>query len=66
MTSYTAQDMVETLSVEQLDLMARSDCDWHISVIEDTTLFDAHRIRLLLELGRVEANRRLEAMKVSH
>lgn len=56
---YSEQDTVANLSKEQLELMAKSEHDWVVSFIEERTLFDVHRIRLMLELGAIEAKRRL-------
>lgn len=59
MTQYTKEDTIDSLSTEQLVLMANSDHQTLIQYIEENTIFDAQRIRLLLEMGAEEAKRRL-------
>lgn len=59
---YSKDDTVETLSREQLELIARTDSDILLRVLADTTIFDVHRVRLMLDLGVVKAKRRLDAM----
>jgi len=56
---YKSTDTIDGLSVEQLELIARTESDLFLRVIGDTTLFDVQRIRLMLELGIFEAKRRL-------
>lgn len=58
---YRSTDTIDALSYEQLALIVRTESDLLLRVIGDTTLFDVQRIRLMLELGQVEAKRRLEA-----
>jgi len=51
MTVYTVMDKKDNLTKDQLESMANSDHSLLIRYIEENTIFDAHRIRLLLELG---------------
>jgi hypothetical protein len=62
MSQYSESDKIDTLTAEQLDLMARSEPSFVTRFIADRSTFDTHRIRLLLELGAIEAKRRLEAL----
>lgn len=57
MHKYTADDTPESLSREQLKLMANSDSSLLLYHLESTTSYDVHRVRLLLELGVREAKR---------
>lgn len=59
---YKSTDTIDGLSVAQLKLIARTENDLFLRVVDDTTLFDVQRIRLMLDLGIVEAKRRLEIM----
>lgn len=59
---YRSTDTIDELSAEQLELIVRTESDLLLRVIGDTTLFDVQRIRLMLELGQVEAKRRLEIL----
>jgi hypothetical protein len=43
--------------------MARSDHEFVIGYLEDRTIFDAHRIRLLMELGVIAAKQKLEELE---
>jgi len=58
-TTYTQADSIDALSNEQLELILRSENDVLISWLEENSIFDSHRIRLMLDLGAVEAKRRL-------
>lgn len=60
MTEYTKTDTIDSIDAEQLELIASSDSSWLLSYIEDKTIFDVNRIRLMLDLGAVEAKRRVE------
>ncbi|GBG14555.1 BolA family transcriptional regulator [Novimethylophilus kurashikiensis] len=61
MTTYSACDTLDSLNSEQLELLSKSQCDLLIVYLAERTHFDAHRIRLLLEMGAIEASRRLAA-----
>ena len=63
MTTYAEHDSVESLTEDQLALMSTSDHGLFIRFIKDRPNFDIHRIRLLLDLGVVEARRRLDVMR---
>lgn len=58
-TTYEPSDRIDTLSPEQLDLIARTRNDHLLRYLEECTIFDVHRIRLMLELGAAEARRLL-------
>lgn len=60
MTEYTKTDTIDSIDDEQLELIASSDSYWLLSYIEEKTIFDVNRIRLMLELGAIEAKRRME------
>jgi hypothetical protein len=57
---YTENDRRDKLATYQLELMARSDHDIFIDYLENETIFDAHRIRLLLEFGQDKVRELLE------
>ena len=61
--TYKKDDTIESLSVEQLELIAATQSDLLLVFLEKRTLFDVHRVRLMLDLGVVEAVRRLESMR---
>lgn len=63
MTTYSKPDSIDRLSDDQLELMANTDNHILVLYLETKTHFDAHRVRLLLELGAIEASRRLAAMR---
>lgn len=58
-TTYEPSDRIDALSPSQLDLIARTDNGILLRYLELNTIFDVHRIRLMLELGAVEARRLL-------
>lgn len=60
---YTKSDTIQTLTPEQLDLMAKTDSSLLIGYLERNTIFDVHRIRLMLELGASDAKRRFDAVR---
>jgi hypothetical protein len=60
LTTFSATDSVDSLSAEQLELMARTQHDILVHYLETKTHFDVHRVRLLLDLGVIEAKRRRE------
>lgn len=60
LTTFSATDTVDALSEEQLELMANTQHDILVHYLETMTRFDAHRVRLLLDLGVIEAKRRME------
>lgn len=62
MDTYTETDKKEDLDAGQLELMTKSDHSFLIDYLQHNTRFDAHRIRLLLELGQVKAKDMLEAL----
>lgn len=64
MAEYKALDEIGNLNTDQLDLMVRSDHGPLIDYLEKNTIFDVHRIRLLLELGQERANEMLESYGV--
>lgn len=59
--NYSSSDTVDGLSEGQLELIINSDNSFLISFLVDRTRADAHRIRLMLEMGQIEARRRREA-----
>jgi hypothetical protein len=59
---YTKSDTLNTLTPEQLDLMAKTDRNILLHYLEKNTIFDVHRIRLMLELAASEAAKRLHAL----
>lgn len=65
MATYTADTTIEALTAEQLDLMARSQHDLLVGFLKQRSVFDAHRIRLLIELGVIEAGRRLQILQTT-
>ena len=60
MTTYTKEDTIDSITEDQLELIANSDGSFLLGFIEERTIFDVNRIRLMLELGAVEAKRRVE------
>ena len=57
--TFTETDTLDTLSRAQIDLLANSKPEIFIMCMRSNPgYFDIERIRLLLELGRVEAQRR--------
>ena len=52
--------MPDSLTEDQLELIVRSKPDWLLDYIEANTIFDMHQIRLILEMGMIEAQRRLD------
>ncbi len=63
MTIYSKNDTLDGLTLDQLDLMARSDPSFVVRFLDENSGYDAHRIRLLLELGAIEAKRRATKLK---
>jgi hypothetical protein len=62
LVTFTEHDTKETLTVEQLELMAQSDDEFLTDYLAERTIFDAHRIRLLLELGSDKAKEMRQAL----
>ena len=60
---YAKSDTIDALTADQLDLMARSEHDLLVFYLGERTVLDVHRIRLLLDLGKIEAKRRLDALR---
>lgn len=60
---FNESDTIGGLSKDQLSLMARSDHEFLICYLEDRTILDAHRIRLLIELGVIAAKQKLEELE---
>lgn len=58
---YRPTDTPDSLSVAKLELIARTDSAHLLYFLSEKTLFDAERIRLMLELGAIEARRRAAA-----
>ena len=57
--SYGKDDRLDGLSVEQWELLANTQGDLLLSYLENRTVFDVHRVRLMLDLAVVEAKRRV-------
>lgn len=56
---FTKADRVETLNAEQIDLLARTQHDIFICCMRERPgYFDIERIRLLMDMGVIEAKRR--------
>lgn len=63
---YSKGDTINALTKEQIDLLAATDCGILIHCLRSRPgHFDVERIRLLLELGAVEAKRRQADLIVS-
>lgn len=58
--TFSETDTIANLTEEQLQLLERSDGSWVVEFIKTRSIFDAESVRLLLELGKIEARRRLE------
>jgi len=63
MTTYNKTDTIDSVTKDQLELIAETDSVWLLNFIEDRSIFDVHRIRIILELGIIEAKRRVELMR---
>ena len=59
MIEYSTTDSTATLTKQQLELITESDHDFVIDYLKTRTRFDAEKIRLILELGCIEAKKRL-------
>ena len=59
MANFDANDRADSLSHEQLDFLSNTDDSWVIEFLKRETRFDENQIRLLCEMGRNEAKRRL-------
>ncbi len=56
---FSKADRVETLTAGQIDLLARTQHDIFISCMRERPgYFDIERIRILLDMGVIEAKRR--------
>lgn len=62
MNIFSDSTTTESLTKEQLELMARSDHDTLIDYLENRTRFDGHRIRLLLELGQKAVQEKMQGL----
>ena len=62
MAVFSEHDTIGDLTFDQLESMASSRHDILVDYLEHETIFDAHRIRLLLELGVREAKRSFELL----
>ena len=62
MPTFSKSDKLESLSAEQLKLMGDSDPIFVVGFLESSSVYDVHRVRLLMELGAIEAKRRFEAL----
>lgn len=60
---FEESNTIDDLSKEQLSVMARSDHGFLIWYLEDRTILDAHRIRLLFDLGVIAAKQKLEELE---
>lgn len=61
--TFKKRDKIDDLSAEQLELIVRTQSDILLMHLAQRTIFDVQRIRLMLELGAVEAKRRLDALR---
>ncbi|MCY9874056.1 hypothetical protein [Vibrio barjaei] len=53
--AFSKLDKIESLNIEQLEELVQVDSSWVIAHLERDTVFDAHRVRLLIELGLKQA-----------
>ena len=59
MTDFNNDDSEESLTKEQLDHLSKTDSDFVIRFLKRETRFDENQIRLLCDMGRTEAKRKL-------
>ena len=59
MTTFTESDSIDNLKEEQLKHLSMTDESLVVFFLKENTVFDSNQIRLLLELGKIEATRRL-------
>lgn len=62
--SFTAADTIGNLDSEQLEVIARTQVDLVLDHFRETA-FDVERMRIMLELGIAEADRRLAELQES-
>lgn len=61
--TYSKYDTVDSLTDAQLDLIVRTRNDHFLCWVGERSIFDVERLRLMLEMGAVEAARRLELLR---
>jgi hypothetical protein len=59
MPDFKYSDTKDSLSREQLEFLSETDSDFVIRFLKSETRFDENQIRLLCDMGRAEATRRL-------
>ena len=59
MPDFNNNDSEELLTKEQLEFLSETDSDFVIRFLKSETRFDENQIRLLCDMGRTEAKRKL-------
>ena len=63
MTTFNSADSEDSLTKEQLDQLSKTDSYFVIGFLKQESRFDENQIRLLCDMGRTEAKRKLANLK---
>jgi len=62
---FTDEDKADKLSHEKLEFLSKADSSWVIHFLEEKSIFDVNKIRLLIDLGRDSAKQQADQKNTS-